>query len=117
MSDPTPTHLSWPPRLVPAPGGVTFAEVEQGTTDEILQGVGMVCELRPGDLPWDDDLGIPRGLGSTDPEQASAQIDRAVSQIETRRPITVEVIDTADGRTFRPRIVVDDEPLPGVTSR
>ncbi|MCK9250341.1 MAG: hypothetical protein M0P31_15380 [Solirubrobacteraceae bacterium] len=112
MTDPTPQHLSWPLQLVPAPGGGRMlAQVEQGSDEEILRGVALLCELRPGDLPWDVDLGIPNPIGAaTAGEHRDAALDRittAVRRIESRVPVTVDVLDTPDGRTLRPRLELE----------
>ncbi|MGE4425006.1 MAG: hypothetical protein AB7G37_00975 [Solirubrobacteraceae bacterium] len=99
------THLRYPLAITRRPDGTaSYAEVEQGSDEEIRRGIALLCDLRPGDLPWDDDLGIPDPLGSTSPTEAGAVIDQAIRQVETRRDITVDVTDTPVGRVLRPRI-------------
>ncbi|WP_138974444.1 hypothetical protein [Patulibacter medicamentivorans] len=103
---PDPTHLRWPPALSTRPdGSVAFATVAQDSDEEIRRGLAMACELRPGQLDWDPDLGVPDPLGSTDPDLAADLIQAALTDLEPRAAIVVDVRDSDNGRSIHPRIL------------
>lgn len=91
-----PRDLAWPLRL----DGGDLATVEQDSLEEIRGGLLLACELRPGDLPWDEDLGIPDPLGATDPAEVAAELEDALREIDPRESIHVTVLDTAGGRSI-----------------
>lgn len=103
MADETaPTHLKWPLELATArDGSITFATVEQDSPEEMRRSAGLLCELRYGQLPWDDDLGIPDPLGSTDPESAAAAISAALDDLDPRTTHAVDVIDDPESGARR----------------
>lgn len=91
-------HLAYPAALATAPDGtVTFATVPQDDPDEIRQSFLLLASLRPGLCAWDDELGIPDPLATTNPQDAADRIQAALSDQEPRHPIEVTVIDTDHG--------------------
>lgn len=95
-------HLAWPPAVVTSPDGTQrFAEVEQDSSTEIRMAAALLCDVRPGQLPWATELGIPDPLGTNDPEGAAALIAAALNDQDGRAPIQVQVVDDAtEGRTL-----------------
>lgn len=106
-------HLRWPPALTQADTAAwRYAEVEQDTLDEIRQSVALLCEIRPGQLPWAPDTGTPSLIGSHDPDEAAATLQAALSDQEPRAQINVTALPT-EGRTLRLEVAVtgDDRTL------
>lgn len=90
-------HLAWPPEVITKPdGSKVFATVEQDSDTDIQMAAALLCELRPGQLPWAPELGIPDPLGTSDPESAAALIEAALNEQDGREPIRVEVLDDPD---------------------
>lgn len=105
MTDPI-LDIRFPPELVTRPDGlIELATVEQDSPEEIRCGLVLACELRPGDLPWAEPLGIPDPLGETDPALAAAGIASALRAIDPRpAQIVVDVLDTADDRELHLKV-------------
>lgn len=102
-------QLAWPLRLVTVDGTTQIAEVEQGSREEILGGLGLACEVRVGRLPWAEAVGIPDPIGTVDPDDAALEIEAALSELETRRPVTVDVVDNEAGhRSIELTLDVED---------
>lgn len=91
--------LAWPLRQVALPDGtVTLATVEQDSDEDVRRGLALICELRVGDLPWAEDIGIPDPMGSTDPAATAELIGAALRAADTRAAtVEVTVIPNADG--------------------
>lgn len=91
--------IAWPISTRPLPGGgVEIATCVQDSPEQIKRGLGMVCELRAGMLDWDEELGIPDPLGSTDPAEAGALIAAELRAIDPRpRTLNVDVRVDGDG--------------------
>lgn len=91
-------RLAWPPALkIHADGSQSFASVDQDSDAEVRQAVLVVAGIRVGTLPIARALGIPSPLGRSDPDEAAALIQAALSSQEQRpRSISVAVVDTPD---------------------
>lgn len=100
-------QLTWPPALTfDRQGRCTFTEVEQDSAEEIQQGVALLCELRPGDLVWAEQLGIPDPAASIDVAQTAREIEQAINRTEPRARFeaALELSDRA-GRQLRLRMI------------
>jgi hypothetical protein len=86
----TATQIAWPLEL---DANGSFAEVEQDSADEIRRAGGLLCDTRPGQLPWNRLMGTPSPLGTNDPEAAAEAIEAALTRWETRAEFTVDVLD------------------------
>lgn len=103
-------HLQWPPELVQDQNGnVVFATVPQDEAVEVQQSLALLCELRPGMLPWATQLGIPDPLGGN-PDEAAEDIQEALTDQDGRLPVEVDVLDDpVFGRRLRLRVTVNPD--------
>lgn len=106
-------HLKWPPHLTQADTAAwRYSQVEQDTLDDIRQSVALLCEIRPGQLPWAPDTGTPSLIGTHNPDEAAATLQAALSDQEPRAVIHVTPL-AMEGRTLRLQVAVtgDDRTL------
>jgi len=101
-------RLRWPLETTTRNGATTHASVRQGSLEEVRRGHALLCELRPGQLPWARNLGIPDPLATVDPDASAAAIEAAIADVDPRIPAHIDVIDTPSGRRLRLRITTPE---------
>lgn len=106
----TTPHLQWPPLLVrDENGNAVFATVEQDEPVEVTQSYALLCELRPGMLPWAEQLGIPDPLGGV-ADIVADDIQQALTDQDGRLPVVVDILDDpVTGRRLRLRVTVNPD--------
>lgn len=100
-------HLTWPLGLTfDQAGRCSYAQVEQDSPAEIRQSAALLCELREGDLAWNETLGIPDPGASVDALRAAQEIEQTVRDVEKRARFSVEIAEDGDqaGRLLRLRM-------------
>lgn len=103
-------HLKWPLEVETLPDGSRqLVEIEQDSADD-LRGSGLLlCDLRRGQLPWAEDVGVTDPAATTDPVAAAALIERDLQRLEPRPTggCQVDVAETLEnGRSIRLKVTV-----------